>query len=107
MNEPKRHHSTHCDWRDGFNWEERKPSGRSLKNRGVMKLQQEGRPWFKLHYREEYVDLTPYSEALARRTLVLVEEFRGRELVRSETMEIELPVARPATDVAPDDPDSF
>ena len=106
MSEPRPHLLTRVDWRDGFSWEKRKPTGRSLKDRGVMKVQQEGRAWFKLHYREEYVDLTPYSEALARRTLVLVEEFRGRELVRSETMEIEIPIPRADT-VVPDDPDSF
>ena len=108
MNAPKRHQYTHCDWRDGFDWAKRKPRGRSLKDRGVGKVQREGRAWFKLHYREEYVDLTPYSEALARKTLVLVEEVRGKELVRSEAMELDIPLPRPDSgDVAPDDPDAF
>jgi hypothetical protein len=108
MSKTTPHEFTRVDWRDGFDWETRKPTGRPLTDRRLMKAQQEGRVWFKLHFREEYVDLTPYSEALVRKTLVLVEAFKGKEMIRSEVMDVEIPVEKREPDAsAALDPDSI
>jgi hypothetical protein len=97
----------HIDWRTGFDWKKRKPTGRSMKDRAIIKAQQEGRTWFKLHYLEEYVEVTAYSEALARKTLVLVEEFLGEDLVRSEPMEVSVPVPPQRKVGGGDEPDTI
>jgi len=71
------------DFRTDFEWHSRKPRGRSIKDRGVMRRQKEGLQWFILMYQEIY----RADDSLASRTLCQVSEYRGNELVRAEELD--------------------
>ena len=89
-----------------FDWRTLEPKGRPLGDRALLRLQGSGGTWFELLYREEFVTEGLFDR-LVRKTLVRVEEHRGRALVRSETVDREVAVKPPKPLPASDDPDFF
>lgn len=92
----------------GFDWERKRPKGRSLGDRAVMNAQRDKRTYYVLHVREEYVEVSPLADELVRRVLTCVDEFEnGGRLSRCEEMSLELPLPPKKPVVQSDDPDFF
>jgi hypothetical protein len=74
----------------------------------VIKAQLSGGVYYVLYIDEDYVERSESSDELVRRNLTRVEEHKGRAVIRSEPMNVELPLPRKKTgDVRTDDPDTF
>ena len=68
------------DYRSGFDWNTLKGKGRVLGDRAIMKRQSEGEEWFVLSHQERYDE----SDELTSSELGYVEQYQGKDLVRSE-----------------------
>ncbi len=65
-----------------FDRQKRKPKGRKLGDRAVLRRQTAGETWFLSHYQERWD-----GEELIEKKLVLVVEHRGREVVASSELD--------------------